>query len=491
MTSTKVSNAIPERWEDVANDPLRADATKDLCLREFKRFVQLTFRYVFRKTFIWHPDLHDCMEKELMLIWMGKQRNTIENMPPRYGKTEVVDIFVAWAFGHNPKCEFMHLSFSEKLTTRNSARIKEIMSSAFYQFVFKTRIDQKKNAAEDWQTLGGGRFCARATGGQLTGFGAGQTIEAEEDGSFKFSGMIWIDDPLKPKDAHTVNREKINTDWHETIKSRRNSKTTPTLVTMQRIHEGDFTAELMSDTSENFKCVKLKALRDDGTALWPFKHDVAELHAMEQTNVYSYSSQYQQEPSPKGGTIFKAHWWQYCYELPEMFEDVIITGDTSQKIKEHNDYSVFQAWGRFKGKIYLIDQVRGKWEAPQLKRLAVSFIKRIKQSYPRLRAVYIEDKVSGTGLIQSLKADALCTIKGIPRGTGANKLTRAYDAAPHIQAGNVVLLEGAPYVGIFVAEHTSFNAEDTHLHDDQVDPMMDGCEILLGKLNSGSSILIF
>jgi predicted phage terminase large subunit-like protein len=123
--------------------------------------------------------------------------------------------------------------------------------------------------------------------------------------------------------------------------------------------------------------------------------------------------------------------------------------------------------------------------------VAVAFIKRIKAQYPRLRSVNIEDKASGTGLIQSIKADALCTIKAIQRGKGNDKVTRSFDAAPHIQAGSVILLEGAPYCGIFTSECSSFNAEDTHMHDDQVDAMMDAVDILLDKVKGGSCFVSF
>ena len=72
--------------------------------------------------------------------------------------------------------------------------------------------------------------------------------------------MILIDDPLKPDDAHTIRRQQINNRWDETIKSRRNGPHTPVVCIMQRVHEGDFTAELLSDKDEGFKLLKMQAL---------------------------------------------------------------------------------------------------------------------------------------------------------------------------------------------------------------------------------------
>ena len=472
-------------WEQARDTPAFVAAMQDICLSDFKAYILATFKYVFRKKFIWNHH-HDVMVEAIMRMWAGdpEWRNLLINMPPRYSKTEIFCIFISWAYAHNPACENMHLSFADNLVRRNSLKIKTIMKSQFYRDLFACRIDPTKDAVEEWRTLQGGLFYAASTGGQVTGSGAGAVDETDEDGNYRFCGMIWIDDPIKPKDAHTIRREQINELWDETIKSRRNSNTTPVACIMQRVHEGDFSAELLADIEENFQHIVMKALQEPrDEPLWPFKHTKERLEGMRDKNIYVFSAQYQQEPTPKGGSVFKADWWVYVKELPESFDQVIITADTAQKIKEHNDYSVFQAWGRSNGKIYLIDQVRGKWESPDLRRIAVAFIKRIKKVYPRLRGVYIEDKVSGTDLIQSLKRLALCTVKAVQRNT--DKVVRAYDAAPHVQAGNVCLVEGMAFNGIFVAECTSFTAADTHLHDDQVDPMMDAIHELLEKASGG------
>lgn len=469
-------------WRDFRDDQAYVEAMRDLCLNDFKIFCIYVFKFVYRKTFIW-SEHHDEISKALMRVWLGMDQNLIINIPPRYSKTEMVCLFVAWTYSHNENCEYLHLSYSSDLAVRNSDKIRQIIKSAFYQDLFAVPIDRDNDKKSEWRTTDGGIFYATAAGGQITGFGAGSTDELDEDGEFRFSGCVLIDDPLKPKDAHTLHRERTNDNWDETIKSRRNGDTTPVICIMQRIHEGDFTAHLQADSSETFKILKMKALREDGTALWPKKHDADKLAQMRDNNVYVFSSQYQQEPTPSGGSIFKADWWKYCIELPAEFDEVIITADTAQKTAERHDYSVFQAWGKITDKqgsrIYLIDQIRGKWEAPDLERVASVFISRVKHVYPELNTVYIEDKASGTGLIQSIKGKAGVIIEPVQREK--DKTTRAFDAAPHVQAGEVWLQETSSFVGVFVAECSSFSAEMAHLHDDQVDPMMDAVDILLDK----------
>jgi len=468
-------------WKVESKDPAMIIAMQEICLSSFKHFCLAVFEFVYRKTFIWE-DPHDEIAKALMAVWTGQEKNLVINVAPRYGKTIMIVLFVAWTYAHNAKCEYLHLSYSDELAVSNSDKIRTIIKSTFFHDLFKVEVDPENDKKGEWRTTEGGLFKATATGGQVTGFGAGATAEFDEKGEYVYHGCILIDDPLKPSDAHTTRRDQVNAHWDETIKSRRNSpETTPTIIIMQRIHEGDFTAKVLSDSSEKFKHLKLKTLRDDGTALWPRKHTVAVLKQMCATNEYVFSAQYQQEPSPAGGSVFKSEWWGWYRdaEIPD-FDRVIIVGDTAMKTAEHNDYSVFQAWGLWKAqsRIYLIDQVRGKWEAPELKRVATGFINSTQAKY-RLEALYIEDKASGTGLIQSLPGSTMIAI--IPIQRNRDKATRSGDTAPHVQARQVFLPEGREFSNTFVEEASSFTRLMTHLHDDQIDPMMDAVEILLDQ----------
>ena len=73
-------------------------------------------------------------------------------------------------------------------------------------------------------------------------------------------------------------------------------------------------------------------------------------------------------------------------------------------------------------------------------------------------------------------------IQGIERV--ADKLTRVMDVVSYIESGYVLIPEEAPWVSDFVDECESFTADDTHAHDDQVDPLVDACAEMLGKRKS-------
>jgi predicted phage terminase large subunit-like protein len=171
------------------------------------------------------------------------------------------------------------------------------------------------------------------------------------------------------------------------------------------------------------------------------------------------------------GGIFKDEWWQYYDLLPDLTERTIY-GDTAQKIQKRHDYTVFECWGKSRqGKAVLVDMVRGKWEAPELLVQGRAFWAKHKALTSglngALRAFKVEDKVSGTGLIQTLKREGIPII-GIPRST--DKVERALDSAPMIESGNVLLPRNAPWLSDFLAEAKSF---PNGANDDMLDPMFD------------------
>jgi len=91
-----------------------------------------------------------------------------------------------------------------------------------------------------------------------------------------------------------------------------------------------------------------------------------------------------------------------------------------------------------------------------------------------LRAVKVEDKSSGTGLIQEVKNRLPVPITAVPRSK--DKLTRAMDAQPHVAAHKVALPCDDPANFEFIAEVCAFSHDDTHKHDDQTDVMIDAVE---------------
>lgn len=473
-------------------DPVEAAriVAREACEADFTFFARYFFKRRKGTRFIF-ADHHRTLCDDLMRVWRGEITYYIANLPPRYGKTELCMIlFAAWCYVKNPRCEFIHLSYADTLVLENSDAVRDIIKSADFRALWpELAVRNNKDSKKAWDTEQGGKFYATASGGQVTGFGAGRMDEWDGE-RFTFSGALLIDDPVKPEDARSDTiRESINARWDSTIKSRRNSPRTPVICIMQRVHEHDYTGMLTKDTEFDWFVRTMPALIDeDGPserALWPAKHNVAALKAMKAKNAYVFSAQMQQRPSPLGGGLIMGTWFVRYKVLPQITYRKIYV-DTAQKTDERNDYSVFECWGYSQetGKIYLLDLIRGKWEAPELKRRAIAFwAKHLPLTdLGTLRQMRVEDKASGTGLIQEIQAQGAVPVYAQQRNK--DKLIRVGDGAPFIEAGLVCVPEDAPWVQDFISENEAFTADDTHAHDDQIDPMLDAIEDMLSSVSS-------
>lgn len=309
-------------------------------------------------------------------------------------------------------------------------------------------------------------------------------IEVEDNNNFILSqsgaivsNCIIVDDPHKPGEASSDVMRGNVIDWFSTtMESRKNNPDTPIIIIKQRLHESDLSGFLLAGgNGEHWEHLNIPAIGEDGNSFWPEQFPLDDLRRMEASNAYRFAGQYMQNPAPIGGGIFKDEWWQYYRALPQI-KYRMVYADTALKTKEQNDYSVFQCWGAgADGKIYLLDMVRGKWEAPQLLTTARAFWDKHKaaEGMGALRQFKPEDKASGTGLIQQLKQSGVPVV-GIQRSI--DKATRAMDAAPQIQVGNVCLPESAPWVSDLLTEATQF---PNGAHDDCLDPLMDAVDDML------------
>lgn len=461
---------------------------RERCEEDFTFFVRYFFKAQKGSKFIFN-DHHETLCNELMSVYRGEVQNLIINIPPRHSKTELaVIMFSAWCLMKNPRSEFIHLSYSNGLALDNSDRVRDILKSQEFQQLWPhIGIKANKDAKGSWSTTDGGVFMATAAGGSVTGFGAGRLDECDS-GDFVFSGCVLIDDPLKPDDArHDVKREAVNRRWDETIKSRRNSPRTPTIVIMQRIHEKDFTATLLADTELEWRMVSMPALIDEGMpterSLWPAKFSVEQLRAMRdkkndqgEVNPVArsvFNAQYQQRPASVEGGMLKASWWRYYADREEIIGRCTLfffTADTAYTKNQANDPSSMMLWGAERGKrLYLLDRMTGYWEFPDLLRNAGDFW----QTQPKASGFYIEAKASGLSLIQTLRKAGVKAKPWKPRDYGYpdDKTGRVKEASWNVFSGDVWLPdpEEYPWVESIVDQASAFTPDDTHAHDDDVD----------------------
>lgn len=241
-------------------------------------------------------------------VLTGKTRRLIINIAPRYSKSELVSRnFIAMGLAINPAAKFIHLSYSGDLALGNSVAVKDIVKSEDYQRLFGVEIAVGTDTKSQWNTTKGGGLYATSSFGQVTGFGAG-AIENEGD-EWQFGGAIVIDDPIKPADALSDNnREAVNLHFETTIRNRVNSRNTPIIIIMQRLHEHDLCGYLMELEPDEWEVLSVPCIsyNEDGEeeALWPFKHTIEELHKIESANQFVFDTQYMQNPKPLEGLMY-------------------------------------------------------------------------------------------------------------------------------------------------------------------------------------------
>jgi predicted phage terminase large subunit-like protein len=422
--------------------------------------------------------LEDCRQ--------GRVKRLIINLPPRYLKSHTVSIaFVAWILGHQPSAPIICASYGQDLADSLGLNTRKLMQSAFYQSLFPTRLAPDKHAVSDFLTTKGGGRMATSVGGVLTGRGG---------------DMLIIDDPSKPEEVLSeTQRQSVNNWFDSTMSSRLNDKTKGCIIViMQRLHQDDLVGHLLEQ--ENWTVVSFPAIaevdehitfetvygtrtfkRQAGQALHPERESVAMLRdAQKRIGTYNFSSQYQQNPIPVGGNIVKEEWLMTYDDLPADVDIKyrLMSCDTAVKTKEINDFSVITLWVVDKQeRYYLVEVIRKKLEYPDLKRAIIEAAAR-----SRPNKILIEDKSSGSSLIQDLKREGVFNVQPYEPPSGQDKIMRLHTLTHIFESGKVFLPQQAPWLHDYRTELLGFPASK---HDDQVDSTTQALDYLHNQHRSG------
>ena len=177
----------------------------------------------------------------------------------------------------------------------------------------------------------------------------------------------------------------------------------------------------------------------------------------------AFEAQYQQEPVPPGGAMFKRKWLRRYGALPEPGDDaeIVQSWDTASKTGPANDWSVCTTWLVKGGEYYLLDLFRERLDYPQLKAAALG----LAHTYgPRI--VIVEDSGVGTGLVAELRALGVNVLATM---VTASKQARASIKSAMFEGGRVLFPERASWLSELEAELLSF---PEGRHDDQVDSIV-------------------
>jgi predicted phage terminase large subunit-like protein len=417
----------------------------------------------------------------------GKIKRLIINLPPRSLKSHAVSVvFPAWLLGYDPTAQIICASYGQELSDKHARDCRTLMASAFYQSLFpRTHLSPEKQSVSEFLTTMQGFRMATSIGGVLTGRGA---------------DFIIIDDPLKPEDALSETRRTGVNEWYDnTLISRLNNKESGVIIiVMQRLHQDDLVGHVLDQgawevlsfpaIAEEDECHSIEDAfgtryftRKAGEALQPNRESLESLKKTRRSmNDYNFFSQYQQNPVPLEGAIVKRDWLSY-YDVnsrPSQFSCILQSWDTANKSGELNDFSVGTTWGMYKDHFYLLDVFRKRLNYPELKRAVIDHARLHKAN-----KIFIEDKGSGTQLIQELEKELLFGIRPYEPPTGTDKIMRLHAQTALFESGRVLLPVSAPWLDEYVRELTTFPGGK---FDDQVDSTTQALDYM--KKNSGLGV---
>ena len=434
----------------------------------------------------WQKEVASELQQFVEDYFSGLRPKLIIQAPPQHGKTvQIVDL-ISWMAGRNPNIKTIYASYSERLGIRANMRLQRLYDSKKYQRIFPDTRINTSNIVTTGRYLRNREIVEYI---DKDGFFRNTTVRGQITGESLDCGII--DDPIKGRvEANSKTTRDNVWNWFTDDFMSRFSDDAGFLCILTRWHVDDPMGRLISRDSD-VKVLSYPAIaehdepnRRAGEALFP-EHKSLEFLLTRKSimSSNSWQSLYQQSPTAIGGEIIKGEWFGR-YTVPPPLQYRACYGDTAQKKGEANDYQVAQCWGLGDdGKIYLLDQMREKFEAYELeKRFPDFWQKQMSVDNGKLRYFGIEDKSSGTELIQKMQKvlKPKIPVNAIPRSI--DKLTRVQDILGYIESGYVMLPDGAPWVRDFIAECEAFTADDAHDYDDQIDPMCDAISDMLNNV---------
>lgn len=433
----------------------------------------------------------ELLDEHLVAVWERRIDRLAWSMPPQEGKSfRIARTFPLWVLLKNPDTRIVIASFQFGMASRWGRVIRNDIEE-HPELGLKVRKDRR--AAHDWQLDGfeGGILCV-GIGGSLTG---------------RPADLLIIDDPVKDhaEADSEVMRERA-WEWWTGAASSRLGPDAPVIIDMTRWHEDDLMGRMLLDQPERWAYVNIPAIadhdpnrgetdvlgREPGQWMQSVRGRTDEQWEKRRLDAGSRTWQalYQGRPSPADGGIFKRHWWQ-IYDLPRAIQrddgtwqvlgakQVITSWDMTFKDTKGSDYVVGQVWARNGTNLWLVDQVRGRWDFTE----TCMQVELLHYKWPQSHLILVEDKANGPAVLSQLSS----RVPGmVPVTPVDSKLARASAIAPFVEAGNVFLPspELAPWVGDFLEEVAVF---PNGSHDDQVDAMSQALSrLMLGASDSSS-----
>ena len=374
-------------------------------------------------------------------------------MPPRYGKSELCSRYTpAWYLGTYPDRRVMLCSFDAELAAGFGRWSRDLLR-AFGPLLFGVAVRSDSAAADRWDIAGRkGGMLAAGIGGSITGRGA---------------DLLIIDDPVKSvEDAMSETLRVKAWDWFRGTALTRLEPGAAVIVIMTRWHEDDLGGRILGGDAKEWNVLRLPALaeendllgRQPGEALWPERYSVADL-AQKKRDMGSwlFSAEYQQQPIPAEGNLFKACWLRHYRPVSDNAIDLggrvvlrrdcrhFVSCDLAASTKSSADYTVIACWAITPGdELVLVDLIRVRMEGPDI----VPALKRVYAQYEPY-AIGVESTGFQLTIVQEARRAGLPITE---LRADKDKVSRAYAATAWMESGKVFFPAESDYLDALEAE---------------------------------------
>lgn len=456
------------------------------CLSSFFFFNRFIFKTRTGRDFIISQPMGNIshfaeIAKALEDVFYGKIKYLLINCPPGWSKSELIKNFIAWCYAHYADCNHLYISFAHELASSHTHIIKQTLMLPIYRRLFPhVEINRESSAKDFFKTTSGGAVAAFGSSGPVTGRDAGLP------GLDRYSGGVFIDDIHKPNEVHSdVIREKVKRNFVETIATRCRGYNVPIVIIGQRLHQDDLFNYLLNGGDGNkWHHVNIESLDQVGNARYPEVMPLEKLLIIKETQPYVFASQYQQNPIPAGGGLFKEDYFVLLEECPDIMA-TFITCDSAETEHEWNDKTVFSFWGLYQIKVrgepvpdlyglHWLDCREMNIEPKDLENEFLDFWASCMTFKVKPSIAIIEKKSTGVTLVSVLKKQQGLKVIGIDRTRkSGSKSDRFVDMQQYIASKQISLPMLAKHTKMCIKHMTDITANDTHRFDDIADTCYD------------------
>lgn len=237
--------------------------------------------------------------------------------PPDHAKSTVVGlVWTSWLLANDP--DHVHIGYvsnTARQANRESVAVRDLVaySKRFHLLFPDVGLDEKKGTSEnEW-------FLRR-------------TDPFDKDASFQCSGIggpllgarlthLVIDDPADPESMGTPYQREKCIEWLKMVALTRLEEAGIAVCILTRWHEEDPAGTFQK---EGWKVMRMPAIQEDGTALWPARWSLEALQKIRDDPTSpgflgsrQFAMMYQGEVMPEGGNVFKHEWFKYWKDPKE------------------------------------------------------------------------------------------------------------------------------------------------------------------------------